>query len=73
MERLDKRFGTIAIEFGMITKQQLLDAMKMQIEDDLAGKEHRLLGQILMAGRIITKDQIRLVLAEMGIKPNLAY
>lgn len=73
MERLDKRFGTIAIEFGMITKQQLLDAMKMQIEDDLAGKEHRLLGQILIAAGIITKDQVRIVLAEMGIKPNLAY
>jgi hypothetical protein len=67
MERFDKRFGMIAVELGIITKQQLLVAMELQIENDLAGKEHLLLGQILMSGGIITKDQIRTVLTEMGI------
>ncbi|MFA5179736.1 MAG: hypothetical protein WC405_00320 [Syntrophales bacterium] len=69
MERFEKRFGTIAVELGIITNRQLLVAMNIQIEDDLAGKDHVLLGQILMAGGIISKDQIRAVLTEMGIKP----
>jgi hypothetical protein len=70
MEKLDKRFGTIAVELGIITKRQLLVAMNMQIEDDLAGKDHLLLGQILMAGGIINKDQVRTVLTEMSINSS---
>jgi hypothetical protein len=71
MERFDKRFGMVAVELGIITKQQLLVAMEIQIENDLAGKEHLLLGQILMAGGIITKDQIRTVLTKMGIATSV--
>jgi len=71
MDRLDKRFGTIAVELGIISKRQLLVAMEIQIEDDLAGKDHLLLGQILMGGGIISRDQLRTVLTEMGINPSL--
>jgi hypothetical protein len=71
MERLDKRFGTIAVELGIISKRQLLVAMEIQIEDDLAGKDHLLLGQILMDGGIISRDQLQTVLTEMGINPSL--
>lgn len=67
MEKLNKRFGTIAVELGIIGNRQLLVAMNIQIEDDLAGKKHRLIGEILMEGGIITKDQVKAVLAEMGI------
>ncbi|MCX5829631.1 MAG: hypothetical protein NTV58_16800 [Deltaproteobacteria bacterium] len=71
MDRLDKRFGTIAVELGIISKRQLLVAMEIQIEDDLAGKDHLLLGEILMGGGIISRDQLRTVLTEMGINPSL--
>jgi hypothetical protein len=71
MEKPGKRFGTIAVELGIINNRQLLVAMSMQIEDDLAGKEHRLIGQILIEGGIITMDQVKAVLSEMGINANL--
>jgi hypothetical protein len=71
MDRLDKRFGVIAVELGIISKRQLLVAMEIQIEDDLAGKDHLLLGEILMGGGIISRDQLRAVLTEMGINPGL--
>jgi hypothetical protein len=65
--KVNKRFGTIAVELGIIGNRQLLAAMNIQIEDDLAGRKHRLIGQILIEGGIITKDQVKAVLAEMGI------
>jgi hypothetical protein len=37
------RFGHIAVQEGFITLDQLLAALKAQVEDDLAGEPHRLL------------------------------
>lgn len=68
MERLDKRFGTKAVEMGLISKEQLIAAIKRQIEGDLEGKDHRLIGQILLVGGIMSQNDIRMVLTEMGIK-----
>jgi|WetSurMetagenome_2_1015567.scaffolds.fasta_scaffold625463_2 hypothetical protein len=71
MEKQNKRFGTVAVELGIITNRQLSVALNIQLEYDLAGKKHVLLGQILIEGGIITKDQVITVLSEMGINDNL--
>ncbi len=42
-----KRFGQIAVEKGYITEDDLMKALKIQVEDDLKGRPHRLLGNIL--------------------------
>jgi len=66
-EKLDKRFGAIAIQKGFITLEQLLDAMKVQIIEDLEDAEHRLVGQILWERGYISTEQIKEVLESMGV------
>jgi hypothetical protein len=65
--QIEKRFGTIAVERKYITATQLHTAMAIQIDEDLCGKEHRLLGQILLEKGYMTPQQIREVLKHMGI------
>ena len=60
--RLEKRFGTIAVEKGFTTKEQILEAMKQQVEEDLDGLEHRRIGSILYSLGYITIPQINEVL-----------
>ena len=40
----DKRFGVIAVEKRFITKEQLFEALRVQVEEDLSGKSHTLIG-----------------------------
>jgi len=65
--KLIKRFGVMAIEKGFITKDQFIEAMAMQIENDLEGIEPKNLGTILNAMGYMTDDQIYEVLEAMGI------
>ena len=67
VERLDKRFGIVAIENGFITPEQLIEAMKIQVFEDLEGVKHRLVGEILQDKAYITHTQIDEVLRLMGI------
>ena len=46
-EGLRRRFGDIAIRKGFITKEQLIEAMTFQIENELEGKQPKLIGSIL--------------------------
>jgi hypothetical protein len=63
--RLEKRFGTIAVEKGFTTKEQVLEAMNVQVSEDLDGKEHRRIGSILYSLGYITIPQINEVLESM--------
>ena len=65
-ENPEKRFGTIAIEKGFITKDQFVEAMAVQIENDLEGIEHRLIGSILYSMDYMTDIQINEVLESMS-------
>jgi hypothetical protein len=67
MEKLDRRFGTVAIESGFITVGQLVSAMKIQIQDELKGAKHRLIGKILLDEGYITDIQIEEVLKTMRL------
>jgi hypothetical protein len=67
VEKLDKRFGIVAVEKGFITLEQLFEAIKIQIVEDLDGSKHRLIGEILRGKKYITADQIDEVLKLMGI------
>ena len=59
-------FGHIAIQEGFITLDQLLDALKNQIEDDSRGEPHRLLGRILCEQAAMTWAQVAHVLIILG-------
>jgi hypothetical protein len=67
VENFDERFGMVAVEKGFITPEQLIEAIKIQIFEDLAGTEHRLIGQVLLDKGNITIIQIDDVLKLMGI------
>jgi hypothetical protein len=64
---LEKRFGMIAVEMGFITAEQLHEAMMIQLEENFARMNHRLIGQILLENAYITSDQIREVLKAIGL------
>ncbi|MBW2615789.1 MAG: hypothetical protein JRD02_06410 [Deltaproteobacteria bacterium] len=55
---LEERFGTIAVKKGFVTKEQVLEGMKVQMERNLDGLEHRLIGSILYSMGYITLPQI---------------
>jgi len=63
----EKRFGVIAVQQGMITKDQLLEAWKTQVEDNLEKGIHRLLGEILFQQGAMTWEQIGEVLKALGV------
>ena len=62
-----KRFGAIAVEQGMITRDQLFEALKTQVEDNLEKGTHRLIGEILYQKGAMTLAQISEVLMALGV------
>ena len=65
-KKFDNRFGTVAIKMGFITYEQLLEALEVQIAEDLKGIERRLTGQILQEKKYLSSEQTDEVLIEMG-------
>ncbi len=59
-----RRFGQVAVERGFITPEQLKQALAEQVDDDLANKPHRLLGEILFEKNWMTADQVEAVVNE---------
>ena len=62
MEKLDKRFGVIAVEKGFITTEQLFDAIKIQLLEEIGNSSHRLIGEILQDIGYLTQLQVKEVL-----------
>ena len=47
MPPFQKRFGLIAVEKGFITTDQLVEAFKVQVLEEIEKEKHRLIGAIL--------------------------
>ena len=62
----DKKFGTIAISKGFITKDQLIEGLARQVEEDLAEGKHRPIGAILFGLGYLPKAQAIEVLRSMN-------
>lgn len=60
------RFGSIAYHRKYVTKEQIQQALAEQVEDNVSGRPHRLLGTILLEKGWITKEQEKSILQEMG-------
>jgi len=65
-EHLEKRFGVIAIEKGYVSAEQFVDALKVQVMDDINKGKHRLIGRILLEQGIMNPEQINAVLEVIG-------
>ncbi len=59
------RFGTIAVDEGLVTPDQLKEALTKQIEDNLSDKPHRVIGRIFFEEGWMTPQQIEIVLNEL--------
>lgn len=53
----EMRFGVVAVEKGYITPDQLFEALKAQVREDLEKETHRLLGEILFEQNAMTQEQ----------------
>jgi hypothetical protein len=65
VSKLCRRFGTIAVKKGFVSMSQIKDAFMEQLDDDLNGREHRLIGTILFEKDLMTWDQVNMVLKEL--------
>ncbi|WP_321418245.1 hypothetical protein [uncultured Desulfobacter sp.] len=65
-QRQKKRFGTIAVEKGFISKDDLADDLHIQTDENISKGQHRLLGRILMEQGLLTKEQVYQVLDAMN-------
>ena len=61
----EKRFGLIAVGKGFITLEQLVEAMKIQIEEDVSDSDHRLIGEILVGLGAMNVSQVMEVLSSL--------
>ena len=62
----ENRFGFVAVKSGFITPEQLIDALKTQVLDELNGAKRRLIGKILYEKGYLTMPQIAEVLVFMS-------
>lgn len=65
IEHYEKQFGIIAIEKGFITSDNLIETLKIQVEEEIQYKTHRLIGEILMDKGYLTPSQIQDVLDDI--------
>ena len=63
----ERRFGTVAVEKGCATLEQIIEAMNIQIQEDIEKGEHRLLGMILVDMGVMNVAQVKEVLLTMGV------
>ena len=59
---LFRNFSAIAVKNGFITIDQLKVALSIQIDENVSGEDHRLLGTILFEKDWMSTDQIEVVL-----------
>jgi len=53
-----RRFGFTAIELGYITLDQLIEAMIIQVREELLSDRYRLIGEIFMELGFMTPEQV---------------
>jgi hypothetical protein len=62
IEHYEKRFGIVAVEKGFVSPENLIKAMKMQVEEDINLHTHRLIGEILLDLGYISAEKIQEIL-----------
>jgi len=65
-EHLEKRFGLIAVEKGYVKPENLIEALKTQVVEDMEKGEHRLVGRILLEQGLLSTEQIENILDILG-------
>jgi hypothetical protein len=68
---LERRFGITAVRNGFITADQLIEAMSIQVREELEESGHRLIGEILYEKHYLSAAQVKEVLRFLGISKKL--
>jgi hypothetical protein len=61
------RFGSIAVYRRYVTLEQAQAALGEQIADNVTGRPHRRLGEILVGHDWITEEQMQSILIEISL------
>jgi hypothetical protein len=64
-EPTETRFGVVAARKGFITLGQVVDAFRIQVEENYHAGKHRHIGQILLEQGLINQSQIGEVLKNL--------
>ena len=56
---MEKRFGVVAIEKGFISRDQLLEALEIQIDEEIEQGERRVIGMILVEKGYMNLSQVQ--------------
>ena len=62
----EKRFGLVAIEKGYITPDDLIEALRIQVQDDIGQGKHQRIGEILVTKGKMTDAQVEDVLETLS-------
>jgi hypothetical protein len=65
-EHLEKRFGIVAVEKGFVKPDEIVDALRIQVMEDIKNGQHRLIGRILLEQGKLSLPQIDEVLEILG-------
>lgn len=68
IEHYEKRFGICAIEKGYLTADDLVQGLITQVDEDIRGVPHRLLGEIFIDKGVMTPPQVEDVLSGIFLK-----
>lgn len=70
-EHLERRFGVAAVEKGFVTPEQVLEAIDIQVRENIEKKKHRFIGTILVDQGYMKHSQISEVLKSMESPTHL--
>jgi hypothetical protein len=59
------RFAQLAVELNFVTPEQVKEALAEQLDDNLANRQHRLIGRILLEKGWMKPEQLELVLNKL--------
>ena len=65
-ENHEIRFGIMAIKKGFIIKDQLIEAVSIQVEYDVEDGKHKLIGEILIELGYMEASEVNEVLLAIG-------
>ena len=67
--KIKKRFAALSLNKGFVTTAQVIDALTIQIKENVLEKKHRAIGEILMDLGYMNKEQIQEVM-DSSVEPR---
>ena len=68
-QSFEKRFGMVAVEKGFVKPEHVLEAIEIQLKENIEQNKHRFIGTVLVDQGHMRHSQIQEVLVSMDV-PN---